>query len=128
MTSDSPLTAVPVLEPPQFSWRVGVRVALLCAVAGLSLWVTKLALFAAVGTLLGFVSLPARPERVVRFSKVALLIAGACAFVGTFRFLMTEAVPGMVEGGTTATEQRAVSRLREILFAEDAWRKNAFYD
>jgi len=37
-------------------------------------------------------------------------------------------VPGMVEGGTTATEQRVVSRLREVLFAEDAWRKNAYYD
>lgn len=128
MTSDSPLTEATVLEAPRFSWGVVARVMLLCAVAVLSLWVTKLALFAAVGTLLGFVSLPAAPARAVRLSKAGLLIAGACALVGTFRFLMLEAVPGMVEGGTTATEQRAVSRLREVLFAEDAWRKNAFFD
>ncbi|HEY0469948.1 MAG TPA: hypothetical protein VGC79_37435 [Polyangiaceae bacterium] len=105
-----------------------LRVLLLCVAAVLSIWVTKLALFAAVGTLLGFVSLPAQPVRQVFWLRVGLGVAGACATVGTFRFLVVEAVPGMVEGGTTATEQRVVSRLREILFAEDAWRKNAYYD
>src|SRR6478735_5232186 len=105
-----------------------LRVLILCAAALLSLWLTKLALFAAVGTLLGFVSLPARPPRQVLRLKLALAFAGVCATVGTFRFLVLQAVPGMVEGGTTATEQRVVSRLREILFAEDAWRKNAYYD
>src|SRR5204863_9663963 len=105
-----------------------VRVSLLCAAGVLSLWLTKLALFAAVGALLGFVSLPAQPRRQVGWLKLALGLAGLCATFGTFRFLVLEAVPGMVEGGTTATEQRVVSRLREILFAEDAWRKNAFYD
>jgi hypothetical protein len=105
-----------------------LRVLLLCGAAALSLWLTKLALFAAVGTLLGFASLPAEPRARVVWLKVALGVAAVCATVGTFRFLVLEAVPGMVEGGTTATEQRAVSRLREILFAEDAWRKNAFYD
>jgi hypothetical protein len=105
-----------------------LRVLLLCIAAVLSLWLIKLALFAAVGTLLGFVSLPTEPRRRVRQLKLALGVAGACALVGTFRFLMLEAVPGMVQGGTTATEKRVVSRLREVLFAEDTWRKNAYYD
>jgi len=94
----------------------------------LSLTVTKLSLFAAVGTLLGYVSLPSEPKRAVRVLKLCLVGAGLCATLGVFRFLMLEAVPGMVSGGTTATEQRVVSHLREILFAEDAWRKNAFFD
>jgi hypothetical protein len=128
MTQGSPLTESLPLEPPRFSWLVSLRVALLCLAAVLSVWITKIALFAAVGTLLGFVSLPAEPRARVRAAKLALLVSGAFALVGTFRFLMLEAVPGMVEGGTTATEQRAVSRLREILFAEDAWRGNAFHD
>jgi len=115
-------------DPELIARGVFLRVLLLCVAALLSLWLIKLALFAAVGTLLGFVSLPARPERKVRWLKLALGVAGACATIGTFRFLVREAVPGMVEGGTTATEQRVVSRLREILFAEDAWRKNAYYD
>jgi len=105
-----------------------VRVLLLCATAVLSLWLTKVALFAAVGTLLGFVSLPAQPRRQVLRLKLALGVAGACATFGTFRFLVLEAMPGIVVGGTTATERRVVSRLREILFAQDAWRKNAYFD
>jgi len=105
-----------------------VRVGLLCVAGVVSLWVTKLSLFAAVGALLGFVSLPAEPRRQVVWFKVALGVAGACAMLGTFQFLRVEAMAGMVDGGTTAAEQRVVSRLREILFAEDAWRKNAYYD
>ncbi|HYQ27416.1 MAG TPA: hypothetical protein VER04_09350, partial [Polyangiaceae bacterium] len=115
-------------SPEVIAHSVRLRVLLLCLAAVLSLWLTKLALFAAVGTLLGFVSLPAQPRRQVARLKLALGLAGACATVGTFRFLVLEAVPGMVEGGTTATEQRVVSRLREILFAQDAWRRNAYYD
>ena len=128
MTADAPLT--PSAEPTSEGLARGVlvRVLLLCGAALLSLWLTKLALFAAVGTLLGFASLPAEPRRQVLWLKLALGFGGLCATFGTFRFLVLEAVPGMVEGGTTAAEQRAVSRLREILFAEDAWRKNAYYD
>lgn len=127
MNADTPLrdAAEAGAELPRAVW---VRVALLGAAGLLSLVVTKLALFAAVGALLGYVSLPQRPRRTVRALQGGLLLAGACATIGVFRFLMLEAVPGMVEGGTTATEQRVVSRLREILFAEDAWRKNAFHD
>jgi hypothetical protein len=127
---NSEVQLVPSIDtaPPAIARNVLVRVALLCAAGVLSLWLTKIALFTAVGTLLGFVALPSEPRRQVSWLKVALGIAGVCATVGTFRFLVVEAVPGMVEGGTTATEQRVVSRLREVLFAEDAWRKNAFYD
>ncbi|HYQ46417.1 MAG TPA: hypothetical protein VER11_30825 [Polyangiaceae bacterium] len=128
MNPDAPLVPSADTSPEVVARSVLVRVGALCTAGVLSLWLTKLALFAAVGTLLGFVSLPAEPRRPVRWFKAALALAGVCATVGTFRFLVLEAVPGMVEGGTTATEQRAVSRLREILFAEDAWRKNAFYD
>ena len=128
MTPDAKLLPSADASPEVLLRGPVLRVLSLCAAAVLSLWLIKLALFAAVGTLLGFVSLPAQPRRQVFVLKLALGLAGACATVGTFRFLVLEAVPGMVEGGTTATEQRVVSRLREILFAEDTWRKNAYYD
>jgi hypothetical protein len=128
MNADAQLVPSADPSPELVARAVLVRVLLLCVAAVLSLWLTKLALFAAVGTLLGFVSLPAQPQRRVRLLKLALGVAGACATFGTFRFLALEAVPGMVQGGTTATERRVVSRLREILFAQDAWRKNAYYD
>jgi hypothetical protein len=128
MNPDLPLAPSAAASPEVIKRSVLVRVLVLCTAAVLSLWLTKLALFAAVGTLLGFVSLPTQPQRRVLQLKLALGVAAACATIGTFRFLVLEAVPGMVEGGTTATEQRVVSRLREVLFAEDAWRKNAYYD
>lgn len=128
MNADAQLVPSADPSPEVVARAVLVRVLLLCVAAVLSLWLTKLALFAAVGTLLGFVSLPARPRRRVMLLKAALGVAGACATFATFRFLALEAVPGMVQGGTTATERRVVSRLREILFAQDAWRKNAYYD
>jgi hypothetical protein len=130
--STTPLIDVPpgagtpsALGLPRAVW---IRVLLLCASGLVSLSITKLALFAAVGALLGYVSLPAEPRTLVRALKLSLIVAGLCATVGVFRFLVLEAVPGMVMGGTSATEQRVVSRLREILFAEDALRKNAFVD
>src|SRR4051812_17841843 len=128
MTPDASLkpSAAPSFEG--VTRGVLLRVLLLCTAAVVSLWLTKLALFAAVGTLLGFVALPAQPRRQIFWLRLSLAVAGVCATIGTFRFLVLEAVPGMVEGGTTATEQRVVSRLREILFAQDAWRKNAYYD
>ena len=105
-----------------------LRVSLIVLASLLSVVFSKLALFAAVATLLGFVSLPEGPRGAVRAMKLSLAVGAVCATVGVFRFLVLEAMPGMVQGGTTAAEQRAVSRLREILFAEDAWRRNAFFD
>lgn len=113
---------------PGLPRAVLLRSLVVCAIAVLSAFLTKLALFAAVASLLGFVSLPSEPRRTVRVLKLCLAFGFLVATVGVFRFLVLEAMPGMVEGGTTATEQREVSRLREILFAEDAWRKNAFFD
>jgi hypothetical protein len=131
ITSPAPLTDSPHAETRPASdlpRGVLVRVLLVCTASVLSVVNTKLSLFAAVGALLAYVSLPAAPARRVRALKVALMLAGVCATIGVFRFLVLEAVPGMVEGGTNATEQRVVSRLREILFAEDALRRNTFVD
>ena len=128
MTPDLPLRSAAAAADRSLPRRVLVRVGLLCFSAVLSVWLTKLALFAAVGTLLGYVSLPSEPSRAVRMLKLGLIISGLCGTIGVFRFLVREAVPGMVDGGTSAAEQRIVSRLREVLFAEDTWRKNAFYD
>jgi hypothetical protein len=57
------------------------------------------------------------------------LTAGAlCSAVGLIRFLVIDAMPGIVGGGRAAAEQRAVSRLRDVLFAEDAMRRAAWID
>jgi hypothetical protein len=82
---------------------------------------------AAIVTLIGFLVVARAPEA----RRAHYLALGAAALVSSFafvQFLRTKAIAGIVDGGTRATESRAVSRLREILFAEDVMRRNPELD
>lgn len=108
--------------------RAALRGGLAVALALVALVFTKLALPAALFALLDALALPKlEPASRKRF-VAAHVIAGIVAFGAVGRFLATEALAGIVQGGTSATGQRAVSRLREILFAEDGARKTAAWD
>ena len=101
---------------------------LAAAAALLSIYFTKLGLFAAVGTFVAWASLPRVPKAELRRERWLLLVAALGATVGLLRFLVLEAIPGIVAGGNRFTEQRAISRLRELLFAEDTARRIAAHD
>lgn len=101
---------------------------LAAAAALLSIYFTKLGLFAAVGTFVAWASLPRLPNIELRRERWLLLVAALAATVGLFRFLIIEAIPGIVAGGNRFTEQRAISRLRELLFAEDTARRIGAHD
>src|SRR5436190_1759203 len=75
MNPDRPLTDSAVAESA-LPKRLLLRVALLCVMGVVSLYLTKLALFATVALLLGYVSLPSEPKATIRTLKVCLLIAG----------------------------------------------------
>jgi hypothetical protein len=97
----------------------------LAALALVSIAFTKIALFVLVGSFLAFLSVDKRAPR----PFTLLSLGAACASgIGFLRFLVTEAVPGIVQGGTSATGAAAVSRLRELLFAEDVMRKKGTID
>jgi hypothetical protein len=85
----------------------------------------KVSIPAVVIALLVFLALPSPTPRWMRWAVIA---SGALAVAGAVRFVVTEAVPGMVQGGQSATARSAVSRLREIVFAEDAMRRHAHVD
>lgn len=105
-----------------------VRVGLVVLLALAALVVTKLALPAALLVLLSALALPKLdPLSRKRFFFVHV-VAGVVAVAAVGRFLATEALAGIVQGGTNAAGARAVSRLREILFAEDGARKTAVWD
>lgn len=97
----------------------------LALVSVLSLFVTKLSLFMMVGSFLAWASLKKGDARAF---PALTLVAGLCSSVAFVRFLVGEAMPGIVQGGTIASNDAAVSRLREILFGEDAMRRQAFID
>ena len=101
---------------------------LAAAAALVSIYFTKLALFVAVGTFVAWASLPRAEKGELRRERWWLLVAALAASIGFVRFLALEAIPGIVAGGNRFTEQRAISRLREVLFAEDTARRIAAYD
>lgn len=104
------------------------RTVLVAAAALASIYFTKLALFAAVGTFICWASLPRAPRAELRRERWLLTLAALAATLGLLRFLVLEAIPGIVAGGNRFTEQRAISRLREISFAEDNARRHAIHD
>lgn len=57
-----------------------------------------------------------------------LTVATVITLFSLSRFVLGDALPGIVEARGRATSARAVSLLREILFAQDAMRRYAFID
>jgi len=101
---------------------------LLLALAVLALAVPKLALFVAVGTLVAYLILPALTPRSRRAAKLVFGLAGVVSTVAVIRFIALVAVPSLVAAGNDAQAFNAVTRLREVLLAQDFMRKRALVD
>jgi hypothetical protein len=108
--------------------RATVRAGLVVAVALASLVFPKLSLPAALFALLSALAVPALEPPAKKRWLVAHAVGGILALGAVGRFLATDAIAGIVQGGTSAAGGRAVSRLRQILFVEDAARKNGAWD
>ncbi|MEO8184920.1 MAG: hypothetical protein ABI895_39435 [Deltaproteobacteria bacterium] len=78
--------------------------------------------------LLGVLALPARGGRGAGRSRALVAVAVIGAALSLVRFVVEIAMPGIVQGGRDAAEQRAVSWLRDVLFAQDAMRKAGWID
>jgi hypothetical protein len=57
-----------------------------------------------------------------------LLVSAACTAIAMTKFVLSDALTGIIEARGRDSSARAVSILREILFAEDAMRRYAFID
>lgn len=104
---------------------------LLLTVAGIgfvSIWETRAAIFAILLLVIALASLfrfqhPQKPK-----IKLLLVISLVAATAGMGRFVWQEALPGIAEARGRASGKKAVSLLREILFAQDALRRLAMID
>jgi len=67
-------------------------------------------------------------EATRRWVRPMLIISGLCSLVGMTRFVLGDALSGIIEARGRDSSARAVSILRELLFAEDAMRRYAFID
>ena len=92
-----------------------------------ALW-PLLALPAAFASLVGLLALPLPSARDLPRPRLWLALGVLGAAVGMVRFVVLEAVPGIVGGGRKAVEDQVVSRLRDVLFAEDAMRRGGWID
>lgn len=59
---------------------------------------------------------------------LALGVSLACSGFGLYRFILEEAMQGIIEARGRDSSNKAVSFLREILFAQDATRRYAWID
>jgi hypothetical protein len=87
-----------------------------------------LGLPAAFASLIAVVALRHPTEAELPHARWWIALGALCSGVGLVRFLVIDAMPGIVGGGRSAAEQQAVSRLRELLFAQDAMRRAAWID
>ncbi len=104
-----------------------VRSAAVAAFGLAAIAVPKLALPGVVFVLVSFLALPS-PPNLPRAARPLHAAGGLFVVLALGRFLTGEAVLGIVEGGTRAAGQRAVSRLRELLVAQDTARRLAYWD
>jgi hypothetical protein len=109
-------------SPWQKAWPLGLFVVSITSV----LW-PLLALPAAFFCFIGSLAWP-RPARRAYERRWLLVVAALASGIGVVRFILTEAMPGIVGGGHRAVQQRAISRLREVLFAQDAMRRAGWID
>jgi hypothetical protein len=89
---------------------------------------SKIAIPVMTGALLTFLALPKEAGPFARFSRLLLLIVAPVMLFGLLRFTITEAAPGIVEGGRRALSGRAVAKLRVLVFSQDVAREQATWD
>jgi len=103
----------------------------ICALAGGALLHTWFAIPAAFFSALGWITLPSASEPAVprrRVQQIVLSVTSLVAGLSMLRFVSSEAIVGIVSGGSSVVEVSAVTRLREMLAAEDALRRGAYID
>jgi hypothetical protein len=104
-------------------WPWGLAVLALGSVA-----FPLVALPAAFLALLGALSLGRLAASRARRARWLLGLSALASGIGLARFVVVEAMPGIVRGGRVAVERRAVSRLRDVLALQDALRRSAWID
>jgi hypothetical protein len=104
-------------------WPLG-----LFALGAASALVPWLGLPAGFASFIGAVALRRPTDAELRWGRFWLWAGVVLSAVGLVRFLTGEAMRGIVGGGRTAVEQATVSRLRDVLFAEDAMRRAGWID
>jgi hypothetical protein len=103
---------------------------LLVLLAAVGVWESRLSLVAGFLTLMALVSraVPAAPPQQKRWAWLLVGVSLTLSMAGFVRFVIAEAIPGVIAGGRAAAEKHAVAYLRTIVAAEDYMRRSAHKD
>jgi hypothetical protein len=112
---------------PALTFRRLWPVALFALGAVAALW-PWLGLPAGFASFIGVVALRRPTDAELPGARLWLWAGVALSAVGLVRFVSGEAMRGIVGGGRGAVEQETVSRLRDVLFAQDAMRRAGWID
>ena len=92
---------------------------------------TWFAIPAAFFSALGWITLPSASRPTFPARRVQQILLGVTSLVAglsMLRFVSSEAIVGIVAGGSSVVEVSTVTRLREVLSAQDALRRGAYID
>ncbi len=93
------------------------------ALALSSIWAHMIALFVVVIVIISAAALPKLDAHAKRLLYAIHGLALVASLVGLVRFVIRDAVPGVVEAGDRAASKQAVSKLRGLVVAEDVLRR-----
>lgn len=112
--------------PPTLLTRLGA----LAFLAAVGVWETRLSLVAGFLTLVAVVSRAVRdtPGGQKRSAWLLIGLSSILSVAGFVRFVVAEAIPGVIAGGRAAAEKHAVAYLRTIVAAQDYMRRSAHKD
>lgn len=121
MTATAPRSKGATRRDQALLWGAGLLGIACAALPKLAL----IAMFSCVVLLISQQRLRAHSPRLV---TPLLVVAGLGTVIGLIRFTLTEAIPGIMRGGTAAADKSALSKARAVVTAEDALRRGAFMD
>lgn len=129
MTNFSPNPVEPNTPSPAGFGRAHRVLLVAIALGGMvSAFETRISVFALLLLVIGLASLARSDDLHKRWYWRGLLVGLFCTLVGMGRFVWLEALPGIKEARGRDSGKKAVSVLRQILFAQDALRRYGSID
>lgn len=118
-------------SPEEARQRAQLATALVVVLGAASLasvyW-SKIAVVTGLLTLVAWLSLPSLPRarKTLLYSILAVSVLASTA--GFFRFVLLEAIPGVIAGGQAAVSKHTIAYLRIVVAAQDRFREHAPID
>ncbi len=118
----------PISTMNEFLSSQRLRIGSLLLLAAASVIWTKLAPAAGFLTLVAGLALPKLESKARRLAHAGIGLAAVLSTWGFFRFVIDEAIPGVIAGGQAAATKHGLAFARSLITAQDHVRRTAAHD